>query len=172
MATLTCSRSDVFPPTATVTVHPLGAKRDGQAPCGAAVASGTVDAAGALSITDSDIVSGTTFELYSLVGTEHRYLRARSTLDIFDTGSAVGTGDTNSTTALANVSASAGAFAIGQRITGPGIPAGTFLVSGSGASWVMSAAATATASSVALKADGAMVWKARLRRRRAALGTA
>jgi hypothetical protein len=154
-----------------VSVRPFGSKRDGQAPCGAELASGTVDSGGALSITDSDIVSGTRFELYALVGSEHRYAAARSTLDIFDAGSAVGTGDTNSTTALSNVAATSGAFQIGQRITGPGIPSGTRLVSGSGASWVMSAAATATATGVALKADSAYVWQARLRRRRALIGT-
>lgn len=81
MATLTCSRSDLFPPGTAVTVHPALSKRDGQAPTAASIASGTVDSAGALSITDSDIVGYTGFVLYALVGSEHRYAFARSTLD-------------------------------------------------------------------------------------------
>lgn len=172
MATLTLSRSDLFPPGTTVSIRAAGSKRDGQAPCGAEVASGTVDAAGALSVTSGSVLSLTSYVCYALVGAEHRYAMARSTLDLFDVGGAVGTGDTaNAANTLLNVSASAGAFRIGQRITGPKIPPGTYLVSGSGASWVMSANATGNGSGVALKADSGLTWRATVKRRRAAIGT-
>lgn len=172
MATITCNRSDLFPVSATVTVHPDGQlKTDGGAPSGAAVASGTVGADGALSITDSDIVSGTAFILYA--ASTGKMCKARSTLDIQDIGGAIGTGDTTSGSAsIANAAASAGSFREGQRIGGAGIPGGTTIVSISGNTLTLSAKATATASSVALVAEGAFSWQARVRRRRVALGTA
>ena len=171
VATLTCSRSDLFPPTTVVDVLPFGGDVGGT-PKGTVLAQGTVDAAGALSITDSDIVSGKRYVLYASVGGQHRFAHARSTLDLHDGGTATGTGDTTSGDAtLANVTATAGAFQIGQTITGPGIPGGTTLISGSGADWEMSAAATANGTGVALKAYGAYAWRAKVRRRRAAIGT-
>jgi hypothetical protein len=172
MATLTCARSDLFPPGTTVSVRPFGSNVGGGVPKGQELASGTVAAGGSLSITDSDIVSGKKYVLTAEVGGERRYVVARSTLDLHDGGTAIGTGDTTEDDAtLATVTASSGAFQIGQTITGPGIPPGTTLVSGSGADWEMSAAATATASGVALKAYGAYAWRAKVRRRRAAIGT-
>jgi hypothetical protein len=54
------------------------------------------------------------------------------------------------------VTATTGAFAVGQRITGPGIPPGTFLIDNpSAGTFTMSDKATATATGVALVAYGA-----------------
>lgn len=172
MATLTCSRSDLFPVSSTVTVHPDGdLKTDGGAPSNAAVASGTVSADGSLSITDSDIVSGTAFILYC--ASTGKMCRARSTLDIQDIGGARGTGDvTSGSTSVTNLATSAGSFRAGQRISGAGIPGGTTIFNISGSTITLSTKATATATTVTLVAEGAFAWQARLRRRRVALGTA
>jgi hypothetical protein len=189
MATVTAARGDIFPVGTSVAVVPAGAINPGGAPTAPAIASASVDAAGLLTVTDAGISSLTPYGLYASVGGEFRYLRARSTLDKTDAGTATGTVDTtNASTALANVSASVGAFAVGQAITGAGIPPGTTLVSGSAGSWVMSAAATASASTVAVAAYGARVpaanlgstlipsristtWQAQLRQRRSLAGT-
>lgn len=170
MATLTCSRSDLFPVGSTVTVHPDGLLRTDGPPSGAAIASGTVGADGALSITDSDIVSYTQFVLYS--ATTGKMCKARSTLDIQDVGGARGDGDTtNNSTAVANVATAAGEFRIGQRIGGAGIPGGTFITAVGVGTLTLSQKATATASDVVLVAEGAFTWQAKVRRRRVALGT-
>jgi hypothetical protein len=140
-------------------------------PSGAEIASGTVDAAGALSVTDAAILSGTAYALYASVGGEHRYAIARSTLDIFDGGTFTATGDTDGTATLLNVSASAGTVQAGMRITGPGIRPGTRILSVSGGTVVMDSTATATATGVTLRGDGAYAWRAKLRRRKIAIGT-
>jgi hypothetical protein len=189
MATVTASRSDLFPVGTSVGVYPDDAGKPQMPPAGTAIASGTVDAAGNVSITNAGILSLVRYVLYANVGGEHRYVRVRSMLDKHDAGTATATGDTtNNSTALANVSASAGSVAVGQTVTGAGIPGGTYLVSGSGASWVMSAKATATASGVALAFYGARApvavlgatlvpqragttWQSQLRQRRSIAGT-
>jgi hypothetical protein len=173
VATVRAQRSDLFPPGTTVSVRPHGSKRDGGVPAGAELASGTVDSTGLLEITDSDIVSYARFVLYASVGGEHRYCNVRSTLDIHDAGTFTATGDTTSgSTSVANASASAGSIQAGMRVTGSGIPAGTRIHSVSGATLTLTAAATATATGVTLLGDGAYAWRAKVRRRRAALGTA
>lgn len=188
MATITASRGDIFPVGTSVGAYVHGSRQDGSQPGSPVIASATVAADGSLTITNAGISSLTPYLLAAQVGGVWQYLRARSTLDIEDRGTAVGTVDTNSTTALANVTASSGAFAVGQTITGAGIPPQTTLVSGSGNAWVMSAAATASASTVAVAAYGARVpgtglgattvpqtpgttWAARVRQRRVAIGT-
>lgn len=192
MPTVTLARSDLFPVGTSVGIFPAGAKQVGGPPTAAAIASGTVDAAGNLSVTNAGLLSYTPYVAYAAVGGEHRYAHLRSTLDFTDTARGVGTGDTASGQfTLLNVAAASGAFAIGQRITGPGIPPGTFLQSGSGASWVMTDKATATGSGVAIEGHGASPavaggpggigaslvtlnitrWKARVAQRRSAAGT-
>jgi hypothetical protein len=159
------------------------------APGAAAIASAAVAANGTLTVTDAGILSYTRYVAAANVGGTWVYARCRSTLDAFDYGRALGTGDTVSgSAALANVVATSGAFAIGQRISGPGIPGGTFLRAGSGASWTMTAAATATGTTVALEGNGAQVpaanlgatavpsrvrtgWQAQLAQRRSIAGT-
>lgn len=195
MATVTLRRSDIFPVGTSVGIYPAASQRRGQNPPGpptaAAIASATVDAAGLLTVTNAGILSYTQYVAYALVSGEHRYANLRSTLDIYDTGRATGTGDTtNTSAALANVSAATGAFAIGQRVSGPGIPPGTFLIAGSGASWTMSDKATASAT-VSIEGHGASPaiaggpggigaqlqpvgvtrWRAQVMQRRAAIGT-
>jgi len=193
MATITLARSDLFPVGTTVGIYPAGSMPPGSqassAPGSAAIASAAVAADGTLTVTDAGIASYTRYLAAASVNSVWNYCRCRSTLDVFDYGRGIGTGNTTSgNAALATVAASSGAFAIGQRISGPGIPAGTFLIAGSGASWTMSAAATATATGVALEGNGAQVpavnlgatavpsrirtgWKAQLVQRRSLAGT-
>lgn len=188
MASISVNRSDLFPPTTVVGVYPVGAQNPGNPPTAASITTGTVASDGSLSITNAGISSYTGYVVAAQVGGVWNYARVRSTLDISDTGTAAGTGNTTSGSAsLSSVSATQGAFAVGQRITGPGIPAGTFLIGGSGASWTMSAKATATASGVALVAYGASApvatvggetrpanttgWRGKVAQRRAAIGT-
>lgn len=172
MATLTINRSDLFPVGTTVSVRPFGARRDGQGPSGAELATGTVSADGSLSITDSDIVSGTRFTLYAQVGNEHRYADARSTLDVHDGGTFVATADTaTDSPVLINMVVTSGTALVGSRVTGPGIPAGAVLIQTTPV-YAMNVFARATASGVTLRGDGAYTWRAKLQRRRAAaLGT-
>jgi hypothetical protein len=188
MATVTVARSDLWPIGTTVSIYPAGARNAG-APAAAAIASAAVDAAGLLTVTSGSILSLTPYVAAAQVGGEWRYAIVRSTADVYDRGVAVGTGDlTSGLTTLTNVSASSGAFAVGQRINGTGIPSGTRLISGSGASWVLSTKATASGTGVALVADGARVpaanlgatavpsrystpWGAQLMQRRSIAGT-
>lgn len=197
MPTVTLRRSDLFPIGQSVGIYPAGAQRLGQTPPGpptaAAIASATVDAAGLLTVTDAGILSYTPYVAAAQVSGEWRYARVRSTLDTFDGGVATFTADTASGAAtLLNVSVSVGAVAIGQRVEGVGIPPGTYIISGSGASWVMSDKATATATGVTLRGHGASPsvtgggqgvgatpqpptqstrWRARVMQRRATAGT-
>jgi hypothetical protein len=174
MPSVIVSRSDLFPPGTSAGIYPGTSKPPGGVgPPGApAIASATVAAGGTLTVTDAGILQGVGYQAYAQVGGENRYVRVRSSLDVTDTGKAVGTGDTASGSAsLANVTATSGAFAIGQRVTGPGIPPGTYLIAGSGASWTMSDKATATASTVALEGHGRDRWRAKVMQRRAAIGT-
>jgi hypothetical protein len=188
VATVTLARSDVFPVGTTVGIYPGASFVDGQAPGSAVIASAAVDAAGLLTVTSGSIASLTPYIASASVNGVWRSLRVRSTLDVTDYGRATGTATTSSGSAnLTSVSASTGVFAIGQRVTGPGIPAGTFLISGSGASWTMSDKATASAT-VSIEAYGAQAgaavlgatvipsrintrWRAQLLQRRATAGT-
>lgn len=255
MSRITLARSDLFPVGTVVSVFAGNCTPpDGGAPAGTAITTGTVDAAGLLSIDHASILPYTSYTLHASVGGQHRWVRARSHLDVFDSGGGTGTGDTASNTTVSNagislptgggattavaatdlftrtahgfeagqavrftgltggagitpgktyyviasgltandyrVSATLGgstidvtsdltagtvsraaAFQAGQVITGPGIPAGTRILSVSGDTLTLSAAATATASQVALTAYGARAWSAVVRRRRVAMGT-
>jgi hypothetical protein len=67
---------------------------------------------------------------------------------------AAGTGDTAAaSTVVDNLSTSSGSFAVGQTITGAGIPSGTRIAALGADSVTLSKAATATATGVALKAS-------------------
>ena len=101
------------------------------APVGAAIATGTVDAANALSITNAGIVAGKDYVLYAAAG-PNPYVRARSTLDKADTGRAAGTGTlTTGSPAVDALTATSGRFEVGQRIRTitalASIPPGTFI---------------------------------------------
>lgn len=172
MATVALSRSDRFPVGTSVGIYAAGAARDSAPPTAAAIASGTVDAAGALSVANAGIVAGASYVAYAAVNGEHRYVTARTTADTFDAGGAAGTGTTSSgSKSVTSVSASSGSFREGQIITGPGIPPQTRIDSVSGNTLTLDAAATASAVGVALVAYGAFTPRARGRRRRAAAGT-
>jgi hypothetical protein len=83
MATVTLNRSDLFPVGTSVGIYPGNSRpqaKDGP-PTSAVIASGTVDAAGALSVTNAGILSYQTYQAYALVNGEHRFARLRSTLD-------------------------------------------------------------------------------------------
>jgi hypothetical protein len=81
MATVTLRRSDLFPVAQSVGIYPAAAKRSGQAPTSAVIASAAVDAAGLLTVTNAGILSYTDYVAYASVGGEHRYATLRSTLD-------------------------------------------------------------------------------------------
>lgn len=193
MPTVTLTgRSDLFPVGTTVGIYAGNSQRPAPGPpTSPAIATGVVDAAGNLSVTNAGILQGVRYSAYANVGGIDVSTQVRSTLDVSDTGKGIGTATLNSTTALTLVSATVGAFAIGQRITGPGIPAGTYLIAGSGANWTMSAAATASGAGVAIQAEGASpavvppdkgvgalavpvpvtTWRAKVAQRRAIIGT-
>src|SRR4051794_16082555 len=104
MPTVTVSRSDLWPVGTTVGIYAGGAHNPGGAPLGAAITTGTVDAAGALSVTNAGLLSLTRYTAAAQIGSEWRYCRVRSTLDVTDKGTATGTVDTTSgSTTLANV---------------------------------------------------------------------
>lgn len=111
-------------------------------------------------------VSGAPVELPTLVDDHGRPLR------VPDGGTFTATGDTTSGSAtVLNASASAGTIQAGMRISGSGIRAGTYIISVNSTTLTLSATATATATGVTLLGDGAYVWRAKVRRRRAAAGT-
>lgn len=188
MATVTLARSDVFPVGTTVGIYPGNSINPGLAPGSALIASAAVDAAGLLTVTNAGILSLTPYIAAAQVNGTWQSLRVRSTLDVFDYGRATGTATTtNASAALTSVSAATGAFAIGQRVVGPGIPGGTFLIAGSGNAWTMSDKATASAT-VSIEGHGAQAgaavlgatvvpsriatkWRAQLMQRRATAGT-
>lgn len=175
MPTVTVNRADVFPVGQSVGVYPPNSvPADGSgAPGSAAIVSATVDGAGQFSATNAGIESGKTYILAASVGGEWRYLRARSTLDSHDAGTAVGTGNTsNGTDTILSATASSGTFQAGQILTGPGIPPLCKIKDVSGGTLTLDCKATATGTGVALQAYGAGAWRAKVRRRRASLGTA
>jgi hypothetical protein len=117
MATVTLARSDAFPVGTTVGIYPAGAQRQGsstpQPPTASVIASAAVDAAGLLTVTNAGILQGVDYVAAAQVGGVWTYVRARSTLDVADRGSAT-----------------SGAFAVGQRISTVAagiIPPGTLI---------------------------------------------
>jgi hypothetical protein len=189
MATVTLARSDVFPVGTTVGIYPGNSFVPGQAPGSAVIASAAVDAAGLLTVTNAGILSLTPYIASAQVGGVWQSLRVRSTLDVFDYGRAVGTWTTISgNVAVSSASLSSGALAVGQRIVSADFPAGVYVVSGSGTSWVLSDKATASGSGKAFEGHGAQApavnlgatavpqtqntrWAAKVRQRRAIAGT-
>lgn len=174
MPTVSVARSDVFPVGTVVGIYPAMAHRDGGPPSAAAIATGTVDGAGALSVTNAGILGGVDYVAYAAVGGQHRYLRTRSTLDVSTTAIGIGSGTGNTTNGsadIASASASSGSFQVGQRISGPGIPAGARIKKIVGGTLTLTEKATATAVGVALQAEHAGTWRAQVERRRDAIGT-
>lgn len=180
MATFVLKRSDLFPVGTSVGAYPASAARrssQDMAPAAAAATeSQVVDAAG--TATFVALAADTDYVFYALVGGQHRYTKGRTKTATGVSsvrgalGQATGTANTTSgSAALSSVTATTGAFQVGQLISGPGIPAGTTLIAGSGASWTMSAKATATGTGVAVQADAGRTWAARLKARRVAIGT-
>lgn len=180
MAGFILKRSDIFPIGTSVGAYPLlAAKHPGQdmAPAAAAaVESQTVDAAG--TATFVALAADTDYVFYANVSGQHRQTKGR-TKTVTGTssvrgalGQAVGVATTSSGSAsLTAVSATTGAFSIGQLISGPGIPAGARLIAGSGAAWTMDTKATASAVGAAVVADAGRSWAATVKARRVAVGT-
>lgn len=105
-------------------------------------------------------------------GKTYYVIAAGLTANAFQVSATLGGSTIDVTTDLtAGTVSRAQAFTAGQVITGPGIPAGTKILSVSGDTLTLSAAATATASQVALVAYGSRAWSAVVRRRRIAMGT-
>jgi hypothetical protein len=86
VATVSTTRTDLFPVGTSVGVYPAGSAVPGAGVQGTAIASGTVDAAGALSISNAGIVDHTAYVLYAAVGGQHRTLNVRSTTSGFTAG--------------------------------------------------------------------------------------
>jgi hypothetical protein len=175
MATVTLRRSDLFPVGTTVGIYPRGsgapAGYDGP-PRSAVLASAIVDAAGLLTVTDPAVLSGTDYNAYAKIGSEHRYARVRSTLDVHDYGRVVGTGDiTSGSFTILNAAASSGSFQIGQVLSGPGIKPGTTINNIVGGTLAIDQAATATTIGVALQGEGGKRWVGRVKTRKALIGT-
>lgn len=83
MATVTLAgRNDRFPVGTTVGFYPKGSRREGQAPSAASITTASADATG-VTATNAGLLQGVDYELYAAVGGEHRYLEARSTLDVY-----------------------------------------------------------------------------------------
>lgn len=178
MANYTLNRADLFPAGTTVGAYPASSHRKGEGiPSGAATESQAVAAGGTASFVA--LVADTDYVFYAKVSGQDRFVKARvgktatgATSIRGSLGEAVGTCTTTSgSAALTVVTPTTGAFSIGQTITGAGIPAGTRLIAGSGASWTMSANATASASSVPITAYGGNTWAAKIKGRRVAIGT-
>jgi hypothetical protein len=135
MATVTLARSDAFPVGTTVGIYPAGAQRQGsstpQPPTASVIASAAVDAAGLLTVTNAGILQGVDYVAAAQVGGVWTYVRARSTLDVADRGSASGTGTTtNGSPVVTSPVATSGAFAVGQRLSTVAagiIPPGTLI---------------------------------------------
>src|SRR4051794_1289764 len=113
MATVSLNRSDVFPVGTVVGIYPAQAQRQGsvgpQPPTVPAITTGTVDAAGNLSVTNAGILQGVDYVAAAQVNGVWQYVQARSTLDVTDYGTATGTGNiTSGSTALASVAATSG----------------------------------------------------------------
>lgn len=183
MANLVISRPDLFPDGTSVSAFPaISRKADGSPPGGPALETQTVSSGIA---TFTTLANDTAYTFYAAA--TGRYLNQR--LSTTDTGSATGTLTTTSGTPnLSSVTVTTGALAVGQRILAAGIPPGSYIISGSGNAWVMSAPATASGSGVAFTADGATPavanlggtavpkqttkWQAKVRQRRQIQGTA
>lgn len=121
--------------------------------------------------TFTTLTADTPYVFAALVSGTWRKTRARVGTPT-DTGRTVGTGDTtNGAATVANAAATVGTWRVGQRITGPGIPAGTLIKGISGATLTMSNNATATATGAALEGHGGLRWSAKVAQRRSAIGT-
>jgi hypothetical protein len=178
MASFTLNRSDLFPVGTTVGAYPFTAGRRFQdlAPSQPATESQVVAVNGQAAFVA--LAADTDYLFYAFVGGQHRMTRGRTKTPTGvgsvqgAQGRAVGVATTSSgSTGLTGVSASSGAFQVGQQVSGPGIPAGTYLTGGSGASWTMSDKATASGVGAAVEGHRAYSWRAQVMRRRVAVGT-
>lgn len=171
MANFVLNRSDVFPVGTTVGAYPNANPATGHdgAPPGAATESQAVGAAGTATFTT--LATDTPYIFAALVNGVWVKVRGRVATP-FDSGRTVGTGDTtNAAATVANAAATVGTWRVGQRITGAGIPPGTFIKSISGATLTMSNNATATAVGAALEGHSGKTWRAKVAQRRNAIGT-
>lgn len=170
MANYVLKRSDLFPVGTTVGAYPNAtpaADHDG-APPGAATESQVVDAAGTATFTT--LATDVPYVFAANVG-GWRKVRGRVGTPL-DSGRTVGTGDTtNGAATIANAAVTVGTWRVGQRITGAGVPVGTYIKSISGATLTITNNATATATGVALEGHGGLRWSAKVAQRRNAIGT-
>lgn len=174
MAVITVSnRSGLFPVGTSVGLYPAGSlpSGSGRPPGAAAIVSATVDAAGVLTFNDPLVVAGVPYVASAAIA-GFPALRVTASDSVAAQGRATGVGDTSSgSNTLLNVTTVTGAWVVGQRVTGPGIPAGTFVQGVSGSTLTLSDKATATATGVALEGHRGGTWRAQVMRRRAAIGT-
>jgi hypothetical protein len=144
----------------------LAASRGDAQAAGAAIETVAADAAG--TATHITLANDTPYVLQQAGAA--RTVRAR--LSTQDTGRTVGTGDvTNGSPTVLNAAATVGAWRVGQRITGTGIPPGTFIKNIVTTTLTMTNNATATNVGTALEGHGGFKWQAKLAQRRNAVGT-
>lgn len=155
---------------ANVIAYPANAlapSRDG-APAGASVETVAADAAG--TATHLTLADNTPYLLYQ--ASPYRVVRARVASSATDRGEAAGTvNTTNGSVSFASLAATSGAFLVGQRVSGPGIPRGTRIKTLSGGAGTFDRKATATGTGVAVEAAGGKDPLARTMRRRHDRGT-
>jgi hypothetical protein len=171
MANYVLKRSDLFPVGTTVGAYPNATPAAGHdgAPPGTATESQVVDAAGTATFTT--LTTDTPYVFSANVAGAWPKVRGRVGTPL-DSGRTVGTGDiTNGAATVANAAATVGTWRVGQRITGTGIPVGTYIRNISGATLTMSNNATATTVGVALEGHRGLAWSAKVAQRRNAIGT-
>jgi len=101
--------------------------------------------------------TGAKFEPMSTLGSINSLATRDVSATAMTTGAATFTA-TISGTALTVVAVLTGALAIGQTVTGPGIPAGTTLASGSGTSWGLNQSATVAGTVTLASSAGEVVY--------------
>lgn len=156
---------------ANVAAYPansLAPSRESGAPAGAALETVAANAAG--TATHATLSNDTAYVLYQ--ASPRRVVNARIASSHVDRGVATGTGNTTAgSTDIASSAASLGAFVVGQRLAGPGIPNGARIRKIVGATLTMTEKATATATGVTIEATDSKGAAARVLRERDKRGT-
>ena len=158
-----------WPAGASVKAYPAAALTPGSdgVPAGAAAETQTASAGGVATFTT--LADNTPYVLHT-AGV--RPVRARIKTSHDERGVATGTVNTTSGSAtFSTLTATAGTWRVGMRISGPGIPRGTRIKTLSAGAGTFDRKATATATGAAVEGDGANDPKAVLMRRRHDRGT-
>ena len=171
MANYVLDRSDVFPVGTTVGAYAVPAPGSNiGAPGGAAVESQAVASNGRATFTT--LSSDRTYIFAASVNGEWRHVQARISSSQADRGVATGTATTSSGSAtVTSATATTGAFVVGQRLAGPGIPPNARIRAVSGGTLTLTEKATASGTGVAVEASNAKDATARVLQERNRRGT-